>query len=311
MPIRLAVLNRSAALNNRAALDNKALLNKFATSNFYLHFISVAILLTISLSGCIALETPAARRLAADQLAARAGWLPLRLDTKNFVLTAFVPAAVDSVAVLTIYIEGDGFAWVTSSMPSADPSPRNPLALRLALRHNDNAAAWLGRPCQFVLAADWGACTVGDWTDRRFSEEVVAASDSAISVLKQRRGAQRLVLIGYSGGGAIAALVAARRSDVQRLVTIAGNLDHREWTRWHRIAPLNGSLNPPDFAAALTTIPQAHWVGGRDTIVDRRLAESFAAHFPAQFRPAIFQLPDADHSNGWIEHWPALLNQNP
>jgi hypothetical protein len=297
----MAMLNKTIARNIFAAAR--------ASLKFYSRAVFTAAALTILLSACITVETPAARRNAADQLAAHAGWQPLRLDTKNFVLTAYVPAATEPVAVLTIYIEGDGFAWLTPATPSADPSPRNPLALRLALRHADNAVAWLGRPCQFVLPADWRACTASDWTERRFSEEAVAASDNAISALKRRRGAQRLILVGYSGGGAIAALVAARRSDVQRLVTVAGNLDHREWTRWHRVAPLTGSLNPADVAAALTTLPQAHWVGGRDVIVGRRLADSFAAHFPEQFRPAIYELPDADHANGWLDHWPALLNR--
>ncbi|GAB2181920.1 hypothetical protein DLREEDagrD3_21430 [Denitratisoma sp. agr-D3] len=49
-------------------------------------------------------------------------------------------------------------------------------------------------------------------------------------------GARRLTLVGYSGGAA--ALLAARCSDVVRLVTIAGNLDHRAWTRYHHITTL-------------------------------------------------------------------------
>jgi hypothetical protein len=231
------------------------------------------------------------------------------------VLSAYAPTADVTVAILTIYIEGDGFAWLTPSQPTDDPSPRKPLALQLALRHPDDAVAWLGRPCQFVAAADWRACNVSLWTEQRFSEAVVAASDNAISQLKARRHAQQLVLVGYSGGAAIAALVAARRSDVQRLITVAGNLDHREWTHWHNVAPLRGSLNPADVADALINIPQTHWVGGRDNVVGRRLADSFAAHFPAQLsthlclqpQPQIYEIAAADHSSGWVEIWPDLL----
>jgi pimeloyl-ACP methyl ester carboxylesterase len=179
--------------------------------------------------------------------------------------------------------------------------------LHLALRHPNRAAVWLGRPCQYVVPADWRGCETAYWTDKRFSEDVIAASNSAIDQLKSRAGARQLIVVGYSGGGAVAALIAARRNDVIRLVTVAGNLDHREWTRWHAVAPLQGSLNPIDFTAELTVIPQTHWVGGRDTVVGRRLADAFAARFPLGHKPAVRELQDADHFVGWIEHWPELL----
>jgi hypothetical protein len=66
---------------------------------------------------------------------------------------------------------------------------------------------------------------------------VISASNQAVDALKQRYGAQEIVLVGYSGGGAVAALVAARRTDVVRLVTVAGNLDHLAWTHLHSVPP--------------------------------------------------------------------------
>lgn len=67
-----------------------------------------------------------------------------------------------------------------------------------------------------------------------------------MDALKQRFGATRLTLVGYSGGAAVAALLATRRNDVARLVTVDGNLDHRAWTAHHRVTPLTGSLNPAE-----------------------------------------------------------------
>lgn len=259
------------------------------------------------LYGCATVESPSVRKTQADRLAAAAGWQPLQLDAGDFVLAAYEPEAAATVDVLTVYIEGDGFAWITPSRPSTDPSPRNPVGLRLALRHPDAAAAWLGRPCQFIAATAWRRCDVTYWTDRRFAEEVVAASDTAISALKRRRGARRVVLVGYSGGGAIAALVAARRDDVQALVTVAGNLDPREWARWQRLAPLLGSLDPVDYVERLKVLPQTHWVGGRDVVVGRRLADNYVAAFPPAARPVVREVPDADHAHGWVERWPELL----
>jgi hypothetical protein len=50
--------------------------------------------------------------------------------------------------MLTVYIEGDGFAWLSRSQASYDPSPLNPVGLELALRHPLGESAYLARTCQ-------------------------------------------------------------------------------------------------------------------------------------------------------------------
>lgn len=53
--------------------------------------------------------------------------------TDDFTLLTYLPPISGAVNTLTIHIEGDGLAWINSSTPSSDPTPTNPLALRLAL----------------------------------------------------------------------------------------------------------------------------------------------------------------------------------
>ena len=98
----------------------------------------------------------------------------------------------------------------------------------------------------------------------------------SVTQLKYRFGAKSVALVGYSGGGAVVALVAAGRTDVVKLTTVAGNLDHAEWTKKHMISPLSGSLNPADYWRRLVDIPQVHYVGGRDEIIG--LARSIVSH---------------------------------
>ncbi|MEO8039001.1 MAG: alpha/beta hydrolase [Betaproteobacteria bacterium] len=206
---------------------------------------------------------------------------------------------------LTLFIEGDGAAWTSPTSSSTDPTPRDPLALRLALAHPEGVAAYVGRPCQFV-AQRQPECTPEYWTRKRYSREVVDAVDAAIDVLKARFDARHLTLVGYSGGGSIAALVAARRTDVVKLVTIAANLDHERWTSRHRVDPLIGSLNAADVATRLRSIPQWHFVGGRDKIVGLDVVEAYAERLPPGQRPAIVVEKDFDHRCCWVERWPAL-----
>lgn len=264
--------------------------------------------LCASLGGCAA-TSPAERMQHAGTLARQHGWERLLLPSGAFTLVAYVPGEKMLMEHLTVYFEGDGRAWVNSSLPSSDPTPVDPVALELALRHPDDGVAYLARPCQYVRASD-PACRPAYWTSRRFSPEVVEASDIAVETLKKRFGARRLTLVGYSGGGAVAALVAARRDDVVRLVTVAGNLDHKAWTSEHRISPLAGSLNPADEWLRLKNIEQVHYVGGSDSNVGRHVAESYASRFPAAQRPEIAIVPGFDHHCCWVDKWEELLLQS-
>ena len=263
------------------------------------------VVLLLALTGCAGLS-PQTRWEHADRLAERADWQKLRLPSDAFVLSAYVPKHTVPADALTVYVEGDGLAWLTRSRASSDPTPRNPVALELALRHPQGTAAYLARPCQYVEAADAKNCRPTFWTGGRFAPQVIEASSQAIDALKQRVGATRLVLVGYSGGAAVAALVAARRSDVVRLVTVAGNLDHRTWTAMHGVHALEESLNPADEWRALRTLPQRHFVGGRDEIVPRRVTDAYVARFPSNQQPEVVTIPDFDHVCCWIEKWASI-----
>ncbi|MGO4330240.1 alpha/beta fold hydrolase [Cupriavidus sp. 2TAF22] len=269
----------------------------------------VLILLAALLLAACTHFSPAGRRQAADALALTHGWQKLRLPTRDFVLTAYAPAPAVAAAAadtLAVYIEGDGLAWLSPTQPSDDPTPLRPVALELALAHVRGAAAYLARPCQFVDDQDLRGCGTAWWTGRRFSTEVVEATGQAIDALKQRFGARRIVLVGYSGGGAVAALVAARRQDVARLVTVAGNLEPLAWTTLHGVPALEGSLNPADDWRRLQDIPQLHFVGAQDTNVTREVAAAYAARFPAARRPPVHLVEGATHACCWAQKWPAL-----
>ncbi len=256
------------------------------------------------LSGCASTSVQE-RRQAAAAVAQQAGWQRLELDAGAFVLAAFAPAGLAQAGALTVYIEGDGAAWVDGGTPSFDPTPRNPLALRLAMADTRGQAVYLARPCQYVEGQSRRQCAAHYWTAGRFAPEVIDASDRALDQLKARYGAERLELVGYSGGGAVAALLAARRRDVARLVTVAGNLDTRAWTSALGVSPLSGSLNPADAWRALSTVPQRHYVGAKDRVMPPDIAASYAAHFPADRKPEIVAVPGYDHRCCWVETWPA------
>lgn len=268
----------------------------------------VSFLLAFLLSACAVVPTPAERRIHADELAVAHGWQAESLAAGQFELMTYVPRVILRRERLTIYIEGDGLAWLDSMTPSSDPTPRDPLALRLALVQTEGNAAYLARPCQYGNARQDG-CSERYWTDARFAPEVVAASSLAVDRLKARFGAQQLTLVGYSGGAAIAALLAARRSDVSDLVTVAGNLDHRAWTTHHRVTPLSRSLNPADDIGQLGGVRQMHFVGLADRIVPSWLTLKFIERFSWTQQPVVKQMEGFDHVCCWAHIWPELLRE--
>ena len=68
-------------------------------------------------------------------------------------------------------------------------------------------------------------------------------------------------MIGYSGGGTLAQLVAEKFTQTRAVVTLAGNLDLAAWVQLHDYTPLGGSLNPAERPPLPGHILQIHYVG--------------------------------------------------
>jgi pimeloyl-ACP methyl ester carboxylesterase len=244
------------------------------------------------------------RHALADRIADTVGFQTDAVKTRPFILAARHRLSAPG-APLTVYIEGDGLAWLSRRRLSGDPTPTDPVALRLAAVDPGPNVVHLARPCQYV---DDTACHPRYWSSDRFSEEVVSAVNQAIEQFRKRIRAVKVHLVGYSGGGAVAALVAARRKDVASLRTAAGNLDHETLNRYFSVSPLTGSLNPVDYAAVLSHIPQHHFVGREDRVVPVFVADSFAGKVGDKRCVRISAIDGVSHGRGWPEHWREILS---
>ena len=143
-----------------------------------------------------------------------------------FTLRSYRRFADPADGTLTVYIEGDGGGWIAGQQ-QADPTPILPTALALAEVDPSPNRLYLARPCQYQPPDALARCSPSYWSLKRYAEEVVAGLSGAVDQAMRESGAKRLRLVGFSGGGPTAALIAARRADVFELVTVAGNLDHR------------------------------------------------------------------------------------
>ena len=253
------------------------------------------------LAACALLQSPVEK---AHSVAAAGGFVPVELPDPR--LRGFVrplPAGTRSYPRVTIYFESDGAQWRVPTEPPADPTPVKPLVLGMAVDDSSPAVAYVARPCQYLPAAELRQCDPQLWMRARFSGDAIGALDAAVDRIKKDYGAREVNLVGLSGGGVVATLLAERRSDVSCLVTVASALDTTAWTTALDVSPLNLSLNPLDNAARLSKLRQTHFQGLRDTVVPPATTARFLAQVP---NAQVIDKEKFDHRCCWAEEWKQL-----
>ena len=164
-----------------------------------------------------------------------------------------------------IYIEGDGRPWLDGNRVAADPTTIKPLMLRL-MAQDSSPSVYLGRPCYNLLEVA-SKCHPYFWTHGRYSEPVIASLTAALEKLVSVNQVSHMTLIGHSGGGTLAMLLAERIPEVITVVTLAGNLDIEAWAVTHGYSKMHGSLNPAVRAPLPTRITQQHYLGLQDQTI--------------------------------------------
>jgi pimeloyl-ACP methyl ester carboxylesterase len=185
-------------------------------------------------------------------------------------------------------------------LPPADPTPINPYALKLAIADTSLNVAYLGRPCQYLSDDQLAKCPLAQWTDARFGDDAITLTSRSIDEIKAKSKATALRLVGYSGGGALATLVAAQRHDVNCLVTVAAPLDIGAWVEVLKVSPLKSSHNPATDTDSTTAIRQTHFQGGGDTVVPPSTTLAYRFRHPtAKFD----RVENYDHDCCWDNDW--------
>ena len=84
--------------------------------------------------------------------------------------------------------------------------------------------------------------------------------------------------------------------NIKKIITIAGNLDHLAWTQYHKLPPLNESMNLADYHYQFAQIPQIHYVGTEDKVIPPVLVGEFVGD-----EDLIIKVKNASHNSGWEE----------
>lgn len=238
---------------------------------------------------------------------------PSQLQRTQYNAAPFTLAAWEKIArpgePIHIYIEGDGLAWLSRGRLSSNPTPKNPVGLLLAGKDTGANVLYLARPCQYTPLDAPGneACASADyWSGKRFAPDVINSYMTVLDNVATRTGTKEFHVTGFSGGANIAGLLAARRTDITQIRTVAGNIDNDYSVRLHKVTPMPESLNMADDAPRLASIPQIHFIGADDNIVPALIFQSYAMKAGASSCIHHQILPGIDHHDGWDTQWPSL-----
>jgi pimeloyl-ACP methyl ester carboxylesterase len=253
--------------------------------------------LTLWLAGC---ATPEVRL---DREAERLHLIRTVVKGSDFFHVAYLSRTQNQIGELHVYLDGDGSPWLHHRWISDNPTPRNPLVLRL-MAQDPMPSVYLGRPCYHGYGAK-PPCAADLWTGRRYSKTVVESMTAAFRQIHRSLHPRKTVLIGFSGGGTLAMLMAEQLNNIDGIVTIAGNLDPDAWAKHHHYSPLTGSENPARRPPLPESIFQLHLAGEKDTNIPPDLIHPAVRRQPSAKWVVI---PEADHDCCWENRWHAILN---
>ena len=202
---------------------------------------------------------------------------------------------------LHVYLDGDGTPWENHQWIADDPTSRNTMILEL-MRQDKAATIFLGRPCYQGLNKT-SACHYKYWTSHRYSKQVVGSMVQVLKLWLNKHPFKQVVLIGYSGGGTLAVLMAPYVPEVKIIVTLAANLDVEAWSRYHGYNPLPESLNPACIVLN-ANLRQIHIAGLEDNIVPAQIIKSYAEK---QVNALYLPYAHFDHHCCWVKEWASIL----
>lgn len=267
----------------------------------------------LSLCGALALLTSCATPKPIDVQTWSVGMDKKWLSLGEHKLLLLEKSAASSTAI-HFYFEGDGTPWARRYLIAKNPTPRYPLALEL-MKRDPNVSFYLGRPCyfqapDFYLTLDQpdstSPCDFHYWTDARYSSEVVdllkAAIQATLDQLPQDKKSLPVILIGHSGGGTLAMLVAQRLEAVSGVITIAANMDTYAWTDKQHYSPLKNSLSLAS-ATSWRKLPQVHFAGSADQVVPPDINLPLMNKMGQTFN----LIEGFTHDCCWLRDWPQLL----
>ncbi len=238
----------------------------------------------------------------AFDLARQTNFTPSVINTSNFPIQIFTQNHNSKHAI--IYLEGDGLVINKYGDVALNSTPTDPMALRLAsVDPRPLTKIVINRPFHYVKSVDPNSKY---WTTARYAPEVIQSIYEAIKQCQQQFHFETVELVAYSGGASVALLLTLHVKNITRIVSFAGNLDHKSWTRYHGAGLLLESLDPMENMEAIRHIPQMHFLGSNDDNTTVKLAQAYKQRVNSD-KISIVPIDGFDHDSNWPRVWQEWL----
>lgn len=203
-------------------------------------------------------------------------------DKECLAIRLFAAPERSARPALVVVIHGD-----INNGATAPATTHVPIAESLVGDHRDLVVAALWRPGYHDGA---GNASSGE-SHRHIDNYTAANVDSvagAIAGLKRRFAARRVVVVGFSGGGAFSALIIGRHPGlVDAAAVMACPCDLVAWRRNRGVKLWTRSESPSDYAARVPITTRVVVIAGdRDTTTPAYLSTDYAASLSARGVPA-------------------------
>lgn len=213
------------------------------------------------------------------------GYTPKIVETEHFSLTVWEKDNIEPKKTLRFYITEDG-----------DPTPDQNTALALAAKDPYQNIIVISRPCQYYKNKVCSKSAI--WREARYNPEILEEMNELVSFLIRKHKATSSEFVTVKGGAPIAFYLADKLGRTVRIITIADILDVDAYTKENDLPSMNGAYNPVDRKNKIAAIPQVHYVGDKDSITTRRMAERFVARLRNPRFAIVKVVPDQGH-----DHW--------
>lgn len=213
------------------------------------------------------------------------GFVSKKIETEHLLtFSVWEKEGIEKGKPLRIYLEGDG-----------NPNPSDKIALYYAEHDPSQNVIYMGRPCQW--SKDKICKTKPEiYKEYRFHPEIIREVEEVVLYLKNKYKAPKIELIGYDGGATVALNLASQMS-IDRVITIAGILDTNAYTYYNDLPEMKDAQNPADKLAALSDVPQIHYVGKEDEITPKRIAERFVGKMKNPRSAEVRSVSGVGHDN--------------
>ncbi len=233
----------------------------------------------------------------AFDIAQQNNFTPCVINTSTFPLQIFSQNHNSKHAI--IYLEGDGLVINKYGDVALNPTPTDPMALRLAaVDVRPLTKLVISRPFHYVKGDSRNDDVSKYWTTARYSPEVIRSIIETIKSCQQRFRFETIELVAYSGGASVALLLIPHFKSITRIISFAGNLDHKSWTRYHHTGPLLESLDPMENMAAISPVPQIHFVGSSDDNTTVGLAQAYKKRINSN-NISVVTIKGFEHDSNW------------